>query len=86
MPRGDIRRYNNCLNSVKICSDILVPFGYFTPLTSWGRRMTPWLNVRRDSVPDKCCHVNDIRDSDQPNNHYDESVRDYASKVQVELR
>lgn len=34
VPHGDIRRYNNCLNSVKICSDILVPFGYFTLLAS----------------------------------------------------
>ena len=83
---GDILKCNNCLNSVKICGDTLAPFGYFTPLTSCGRRMTLRHNVLRDSVSDKCCHVNDIRDSDQSNNHYDASVRDYASKMQVELR
>ncbi len=85
MSRGDILRCNG-LNSVKICGDTLAPFGYSTPLARCGRRMTPRHNVLRDSVSDKCCHVNDIRDSDQSNNHSDASVRDYASKMQVELR
>lgn len=48
--RGVILKCNNFLNSVKICGDILVPFGYFTPLTSYGRRMTLRHNVLRDSV------------------------------------